>query len=141
MFEDCRAGRRDAFARNTVVVPVEALQDRGRRGRRHRQKPVRGAHEAGAARQRGHSPNRAGKGGGDAAGADNVEERIPVGDLVEMHRLHRHAMDRGFGLGDDRQDRDGVPCGAGMQRRCLNTRRHGAKTAVDGVVMIGTVVV
>ena len=40
--------------------------------------------------------------------ADHVHQRIPVADLVEMHLVHRHAMDRGFGLRQVAQDGDRV---------------------------------
>ena len=33
-------------------------------------------------------------------GADDVDDRVERADLVQVHLLHRHLVDRGFGLGE-----------------------------------------
>ena len=42
------------------------------------------------------------------SGSDDVGDRIPVGQLVKMHGLDRHAVDLRLGLGEEGQDRDGA---------------------------------
>ena len=58
-----------------------------------------------------------------------------------MHLVHRHVVDRGFGLRQVAQDGDRVRGGAGTERRGLDARHHVAKAGVSVVVVMVMVVV
>ena len=89
MPQDSGARGRHALAGDAVVVPRIARQQQARRGGRHRQQPVRRAHGAATQRERRRRPVRAVEPGRDASGRDDVEQRIPVRELMEMHLVDR----------------------------------------------------
>ena len=46
--------------------------------------------------------------GRDASGRDDVEQRIPVRELMEMHLVDRNAMDLRLRVGQEREQRQRV---------------------------------
>ncbi len=75
------------------------------------------AHEAVAVRQGGNAPARLSRRRGEPARRRHVHQQIPVADLVEMDLVHRHVVDRGFGLREVAQDGGRVRGRAGTERR------------------------
>ena len=104
MLQDRGPRRRHALAPDAVVAPHEAFEDRDRRRRRDRKQAMGRRDDATASGQRRDRPFRTGKRRRDASGRNNVEKRVPVGDLVEMDLVDRDAVNPRLGLRKDAED-------------------------------------
>lgn len=87
-----------------VVAPCEADEDVGGGG--DRQQAMVGLDQAAVERKRCHAPVRTCQRSRDAAGRDDVHQRIAVVDLVELHLLDGHRVHARLGHGENGQDRD-----------------------------------
>src|SRR6516162_3557040 len=108
MLEDRGACGRDPLTGNPVVVPLEPFQNHRRRRRGSRQGAVPGSYDTPATRQRRYTPSCTAKCGSYAAGSDNIEERIPICDLMEMHMVDSNSMNLCFCLGKNPKDCHGL---------------------------------
>ena len=116
--QDRGAGRRDALAGDAVVAPRDS-----RRGARWSRAPAPAAMPcavrtrpppSGSARR---GPARPVQVRRDASCRDDIHERIPVGELVEMHVVDGRAVHARLGVGERRQQCQRV------RRACLPTAR------------------
>ncbi len=120
MAQDCRAGGRDALSGDAVVTPrIPFEQARGRRTR-HRQHAVRGADRAAAAWRSGGAPLCAVERRGDRPGGDHVHARVPVGQLVEVHRVACGAVHPCLGVGEEIEYCKRVRSNGGVERRTVD---------------------
>ena len=107
--QDRRARRRHSLAGNSVVDGREAFHQEGSRRCRHGEQTMRGPHTSGAERQRPDSPFGDAKPRDEPGRSDDIRDRIPCADFMELDMLRISAMHSRFGLGQMREDADCVP--------------------------------
>ena len=106
-----------------------AEQPDGRR-RRHRKDAVRRVDHAAAHIQR-RAHDRVGRKPLEPEHrADDVDDRIERADLVQVHLLDGHLMDRGFRLGQSLEQRLRTVAAAGDKRRAIDQREDLRQAAV-----------
>ena len=120
-----RARWGDPLARHAVVDRIEALQQQRRRGRRHGQDAMRRPDPAGAERQRRRGPALDVEQRDQLRRRHDVDDGIDGADLVERHRVDRHAVDLALRLGEAREDRDRLRLDPGVERRAFDQRPDG----------------
>jgi hypothetical protein len=120
MPDDGGTGRRHPLAGDAVVRHRQALEKQGRRRRRDGQAAMRGAHPAAPQRQRCGAPALRIQPVDQPSRGQDVGVAVPVGDLVEMHLVDRHAVHLGLGLGQQAVDRQRVRLRTLRQSRRLD---------------------
>ena len=54
--------------------------------------------------------------------ANNVDDQIEIPDFVQVHTFDRHGVNRGLGLSETPEERDGARTPGRRQRRCFDHR-------------------
>jgi hypothetical protein len=78
----------------------------------------------------------------DAAGGDDVEQRIPIGELVEVHLLDRNAVHASLRVAQQSEQRKRVlRVGADSGAASMRLAKRRVRSAAVLVIMLRTVIV
>ena len=117
---DQRAGRRHELLLDRTAVNRRVAQQLHRRGCWYRKMPVCTVHHAAADVERGRDDPVGAKPLEREHRADDVDDRVEGADLVKMHFLDRHVVNRGFDVREPLKQRLRSIAARRRQRRLVD---------------------
>jgi hypothetical protein len=129
-----RACRRHALAANAVVDKRKAFEEKRSRGRRHGQEAMRRANPPTAQRDRPDGPVRRSTPLNQKRGADDVRNRIPSADFMELDIVNIAAMNARLRFRQQREDRERAALDGRIERRSVKLTPYEAPIDMRVVV-------